>query len=110
MNILVGDPKTTITTQSGSAVKDFGGISDFNVYPNPAREEITIVFSANQSDNLYLSVVDQIGKTIISEHLIAEIGRNSFQLNIGDIPSGFYFLLLQDQTRGFRTTKLIISR
>jgi uncharacterized protein (TIGR03790 family) len=110
MNILVGDPKTTLTTQSGSSVKDFEGISDFNVYPNPAREEITIVFSSIQSDDLSLSVVDQIGNTIMSKHLISKIGRNSFQLNISEIPSGFYFLLLQDQTRGFRTTKLIISR
>jgi uncharacterized protein (TIGR03790 family) len=111
MNILVGDPKTTITTQSGSSVKDFGSISDFNMYPNPARDEITVVYSDSQSGTLILSVVDQIGNTIMSKHLISEIGRNSIQLNIGEIPSGFYFLLLQDQTKGLRSTKkLIISR
>ncbi len=111
MNILVGDPKTTITTQSGSAIQDFGSISDFNVYPNPAREEITIVFSSIQSADLSISVFDQVGSSIMSKHLISEIGRNSFQLNIGEIPPGFYFLLVQDQTGGLRSTKkLIVSR
>lgn len=110
-SLLVGDPKTTITTQSGSAVKDFGGISDFNVYPNPARDEITVVFSDSQSGRLTLSVVDQIGNTMMSKHLNSAIGRNSIQLNIAEIPSGFYYLRLHDQTKGLQsTTKLIISR
>lgn len=111
MNILVGDPKTTITTQSGSAVKDFGSISDFNVYPNPAREEITVVFSDSQSCTLTISIVDQIGNTVLQKFLNTESGHNSIQMNIAEIPSGFYFLLLQDQTKGLRITKkLIISR
>jgi uncharacterized protein (TIGR03790 family) len=110
-SLLVGDPKTTITTQSGSSVKDFGSISNFNVYPNPARDEITVVFSDSQSGTLTLSVVDQIGNTIMSNHIISDIGRNSIQTNVAEIPSGFYFLQLQDQERGLRTTKkLIISR
>lgn len=111
MNIVVGDPKTTITTQSGSAVNDFEGISNFNVYPNPARDEITVVFSDSQSGRLTLSVVDQIGNTMMSKHLNSAIGRNSIQLNIADIPSGFYYLRLQNQTIGLQNAKkLIISR
>ena len=67
-----------------------GGIT-INIYPNPASEQTTVVFSpAVTFAGATLDLVNSQGYCLKS--IILTDQRNSFSLGLSEIPSGFYFL------------------
>ena len=64
----------------------------FSVFPNPAKEEVTIYYTQFSSgDNIVLRVFDMIGREIFSFQL-----RDSYtQLNTVDLYSGIYFVQIE---------------
>lgn len=65
------------------------------LYPNPAQAELTIE-SSQLSDQTYrLSVYDMNGSVLMSDSQV-ELGAQSIQLNVSDLPQGTYLLELTD--------------
>lgn len=59
------------------------------IYPNPATNELNVVFDANADVNL-ISVYNLIGKVVS----VYRVSGNSANLNLENMPSGIYFLRL----------------
>ena len=49
------------------------------------------------TDKLSIKVIDNSGREIKTQNVIINPGENSFNLNTGSIPSGFYYLLLSGE-------------
>jgi hypothetical protein len=66
--------------------------SEVNVYPNPAKDKITIDI-ANNTHEAIISIVDITGKKLQSHTIPA--GKSNVSLDIHQLPAGVYAILVQ---------------
>ena len=79
----------------------------FNAYPNPAQDHVRIQACDLQSEQVVLSVVDNLGKVVYKMRPSTINGRMECTLSTAVLPSGIYHLLLTD---GFesRSIRLVV--
>lgn len=111
MNILVGDPKTTITTLGAGSVESVQAIQSLQLYPNPAKHFVNLALNAETSSIISISVFDQMGKLWQSEEKFLNSGRNDLEVSIDKLPTGLYFLQVIDKMSGEAITrKLMVGK
>lgn len=67
-----------------------------NISPNPvAGEFITVDYQSEGNSSAELTVFDARGQQLINQNLDAD-SKSNFQLNIKELPSGSYFLKVED--------------
>jgi hypothetical protein len=76
----------------------------FSVFPNPAREHITVEFEIGTGEG-YLSVLNLYGQPL---RQVTVNGQGSVQLSLQELPRGTYLLHLQSES-GIKTQKLILN-
>ena len=77
------------------------------ISPNPATGIVNIDFILKKNETIYLTITDNIGKSISSINLgLLEVGNNSYIYNSSALSSGVYFLTLQSNTFS-QTFKLV---
>ena len=108
MNLLVGDPKTTITTLGAGSIESVSTIKSINLYPNPASVSVKLGLNSENASILAVSIFDQIGKMWKQEEVIIMEGRNDLEIGIAQIPSGFYFLRVIDKSTNTAFTKKLM--
>ncbi len=87
-------------------IQPIEGLSDYRVepdllkvFPNPAREEITIDIDVKQTDNLILQIFQTNGKIIRSVDLGSTgFGLNRYQFDVSDLSEGYYLLRVKGNT------------
>gem|GEM_PF-558085 len=72
-------------------------ISDVNIYPNPARNFVTISFSASSQNAVSITVADMQGKMLLQKTLTTIRGTNNFTIDIKSFAKGTYILRLQNE-------------
>ena len=90
-----------IEEDCSSALQEVESTREFIVYPNPARGFATVEFEALQERSL-LRIADLGGRVIKTFDLSA--GTESVRLDLRDLPSGVYTLMI-----GNTTKKLIVE-
>lgn len=107
---LGGNYTVTITDSNGcsrtSAVTSFVGLSDLNpseftMWPNPASDQLNLVFSSNGSYEVQL--VNSLGQTVLQQ----PVSGNTTLLQLGALSKGVYFIKV-DSGKGVKTQKLIL--
>ena len=73
------------------------------IYPNPANSELNIEFLEQPETNFEIVLVNQLG-TVVKQ--INSNNKISQRINLGDVPSGIYIILLNDGNK-FYSSKLI---
>jgi len=78
-----------------SGVDDLTEVTDLQVFPNPPSEILNIRFTAETSDGMIIRLTDVLGRTIQERALKnLNIGENTHQLNVANLPKGVYNLQL----------------
>ena len=90
-----------IEEDCSSALQEVESTREFIVYPNPARGFATVEFEALQERSL-LIIADLGGRVI--KTLDLSVGTESVRLDLRDLPSGVYTLMI-----GNTTKKLIVE-
>lgn len=82
----------------------------FSVFPNPARNDITVSFSPPLAGNYSLSLLSASGQ-IIEKHLFSKGESQVFRekISVSHLPSGLYFLTLTAPD-GTSTSRLVIKK
>ena len=80
-------------------------ISNFEVFPNPAEEQISIKAFSLKLQETMLEVFDINGKKVLQEKTILLQGENYKSLNISALSNGVYFIRLLEFSK-----KVIVSR
>jgi len=82
--------------------------SIFSVYPNPASDQITIDLVFDQKINTKIELFNLVGQQVKQSF---ELVGNDFRttVNIGDLPSGSYFVKVTTDGSSF-SKKLIIAK
>jgi len=77
---------------------------DFSIYPNPAKDKLTIEFSA---EGVYsVKIIDLMGRTIVANKSIT----SGIILSLDKLTSGNYFVVISDESSNLKgTQKLIIK-
>jgi hypothetical protein len=76
------------------AVRVTKGDNEISIYPNPANEEINIVFSNSYEGIIEITAEDAIGQTVKHWKEKVNIGMNTIGINILSLPEGVYYLKL----------------
>ena len=81
----------------------------FSVYPNPAKNQITVDFSStnNKSSNLIIS--DILGKTVKEFSVNSSNGINRIDINLNNLNDGIYFINFSNNEIK-STKKLVITK
>ncbi len=71
-------------------------VNSVYVYPNPAKNKLTITFSSNKKQSYTLRLIDVMGRVVVNQSHTAVIGDNHCELNLSSIAKGLYMVLLQN--------------
>ncbi len=91
-----------------TATREIVNLESVSLYPNPADDYVVVELNLRSFTTLNAQVISLPG-TVVSELPqtgFAE-GNNSLLIPLGDLPSGFYFLKIQDDQGGLLMTRLI---
>ena len=76
------------------------GLFDFDVFPNPAQDEIELqTFERLDAD---VSILDAMGTQVYFKSM----HDTGTKINIGHLPAGLYFISIQTKNKGMLTKKL----
>ena len=81
-----------IVKETISAVENVRPLSYFKFYPNPASDELNVVFQAYQAGHIQIAVHNQLGQEVHRQIKMIEVGDNRYTLNVRDLKDGFYFM------------------
>jgi uncharacterized protein (TIGR03790 family) len=95
MDVVVGDPKTTITNdRTLGFVTPAQGKQGFNLYPNPAGEGVTIGLNSHQGP-AHLLVRDLSGRLLLQRIF----NSPDYKLSLADLQPGAYLVSCDGETR-----------
>ena len=112
-SIVISDPGTyqlTITTADGCVVTDeievsfstdiehIEGLNAWNLYPNPAKNQLILQFDLQKEMPLRLEIYDVTGQLYFADNLQLKPNENSFAVNVEAYPIGVYMVVLMDES------------
>ncbi len=80
---------------------------DLALYPNPAKNTLTISVNSYEYSNLKISIYDIRGAFILSESVKLSPGKNENQINISELPAGLYLSKIEGKNIN-RTLRFVI--
>ena len=86
------------------AVDDFDEIGNVTLFPNPANEEVQIVFNQNISADVQIAVYDLVGRQV----LVQDASNEVVSLNVASLPTGTYLVTISSQNSAI--TKRLIKQ
>lgn len=83
----------------------------FQIYPNPARDHITLRFGAENAKGLIFTLYDVEGKVVLQEELTNLVqGKNIIRIDLTQIESGMYTSQIMGDEMTPAVQKLLIIR
>lgn len=77
------------------------------IYPNPATDKISIEWTGDASLDGQVIITTSTGKVV---RTLALNGTNRMEIDMGQLPSGLYFLKIQSEDQTFKATKLLLFK
>jgi hypothetical protein len=81
-----------------------------SVFPNPARDEVTVVIVIQETGPVEIEFTDLLGIKVISASYHATPGEGKFIMNTGKLSNGIYFVKIIQNGLSTHTHKILISR
>ena len=101
---------TFSTTGCTAKTDDISAISQtFSLQPNPANSLVTLNYASLNNSQLYISILDIMGKEVLSQNTNTFEGDNQIDLHVGNLPPGYYVVEVNDGINKLHE-KLIIAR
>jgi len=98
MNIIIGDPKTTITTQGNSLIVNTDKEHFFTVFPNPASDNISIRFQNNQTGLVLITLINQSGQNILQNFYQTNSNSDEIRIKTNNLHNGLYLIGITTET------------
>ncbi|MFT6027657.1 MAG: hypothetical protein ACI8P5_001925, partial [Bacteroidia bacterium] len=80
--------------------------NQFNIYPNPVTNQLSIISNSKECAKVNLSLMDALGREVESVRNL-DLPAN---FNMGSLPNGNYFLRLEYESAGLVHSQNIIKR
>ncbi|PJA08605.1 MAG: hypothetical protein COX70_03235 [Flavobacteriales bacterium CG_4_10_14_0_2_um_filter_32_8] len=102
---------TLVLYEGTVGINELNATPDFTiekVYPLPAKDVVNIDFNSNKNLELYISVLDVKGRTVISAKQIQINSTNTtHQINIAELTGGIYFINVHQNGKPVIQQKII---
>lgn len=82
---------------------------DFDIYPNPAKEELFINYNLANAGNIDISIYDALGNQVLSKENISTKGVFKSKINVSSLNQGVYFVKIKTDN-GIGVQKFIINK
>ncbi|MCB0482069.1 MAG: T9SS type A sorting domain-containing protein, partial [Flavobacteriales bacterium] len=70
-----------------------GDKNPVKVYPNPTDSWQTVTFELHRKQEVQFQIIDLHNKNIfVSDTVVFDLGMQSYELNLNQVPNGYYFL------------------
>jgi hypothetical protein len=79
-----------------AGTEQFSFVEEMQISPNPALDEIRVRLNLDHSQNVSISVVDILGRSILNTNSNVSEGMNAIPIDISSLDSGTYFLKVID--------------
>jgi len=70
------------------------GFDGFQIYPNPARDQIRLVYQSESISGAEIKVMSLLGQELLFHKTNLHVGKNTLSLETHTVPPGNYLLLL----------------
>jgi|GEM_PF-2804514 len=74
------------------------GGSTITVFNNPVENELTFQLIAPFDEELYITIYDMCGRTVIKTNVATTAGNNNFSMDVHSISKGIYFLSIEGKS------------
>ncbi len=91
-----------------SKAEESSVVYGYQVFPNPAKNQVHLVFNDHLLNETTVQIIDQKGKVISTSIIKAE--EKQLHTDLSDVRSGVYYVRVQSSSEAFAPTKLIITR
>ncbi|MEO8147546.1 MAG: T9SS type A sorting domain-containing protein, partial [Bacteroidia bacterium] len=88
----------TVNCKSGNEENKAGGLV---IYPNPAVEEINLIYDASSMENYEVEILDLTGRIMLNKKGVTVTGTNNIKCDLNDFTNGIYILKLQSDSKTF---------
>jgi hypothetical protein len=87
----------------------FDGLTNMNVYPNPAKDMVTVEVEFSKPVEHYIALYDIGGRSVkmFKKSDIATAGTHQYTFSLGSIPKGIYILAIRDNNGNTKTQRII---
>ncbi len=93
------DDETSVEDISGSA-------TPVNIYPNPARDAVTLELTLSETEQVHIAIYSLTGETVSTDdHGVLPAGTHSLTQHLGNLNAGMYIVRIQTNT-GRETLRL----
>ena len=94
------------TDTLNTGIKNAASDLSFRIYPNPAKDYALLSWTNNAAGNYQLSVIDMMGRTVISQQVQA--GMSQYAINTSALPQGIYTVMLGGEGEPRFAGKLVV--
>ena len=102
--------KIVVSGTNNVGINQVNTLRGFNMYPNPAQQNITVDFILDNKSDVTIQIVDITGRIVLENNFEnLNEGRNSVNMNIAEIKNGFYFIKTESINSSV-TSRLLISK
>ena len=81
--------------------------ASFNVYPNPAIDNISLQMNSPKNVDVCVELYDVTGKLIIKQNASFSKDKSEFKVNIASLPNGIYSLKVVSKEGSSQTLKIV---
>lgn len=102
----ISPPTESDSTWESQNQPAFSVETALNVYPNPAKDQVNLSFTAEKESKAIIHILDIQGRSLMKEQKTTQRGENTWQLNIGKLAAGTYLLRIE-QDGGSLTKRFV---
>ena len=103
--LLNGQQCEVIVTGTNSFIESGSGQNLLNVYPNPAKDKLTVQWNVASQAHKSIKLYDLLGRTIYAIDVLN--GGNNVEIDLGNLPEGVYMLAAYENGIDVSTTKIV---
>lgn len=108
LNGCVNSATVSVTVSLCTGIAQLNGAPiSYNVYPNPAKDLITLNINTSKIIDIFIELTDASGKIVLKQNVRFDKTRTDRQINISVVASGVYYLKLIPKEGNVQTIKLI---
>jgi len=96
-----------IDTSTVSVIDVIKPKSSFSVFPNPAKDRVTLMYLIGDNQNLNVEITNTLGQVMEQNISLSEWGLH--EINTSNLQGGVYFIKLLQNDRLILTHKLIVE-
>ena len=97
-----------VSVSFGLGVEDVTNKLQFNLFPNPAKESITLNLRAENAENTEVTMFDILGNEVYNKAL-GSVKLYSEQIDVSNLAEGLYILKIKHGTRNFNRNISVVK-